>query len=72
MDKPGNDIEIGDWYDEFVKNNPRITNPNQQCIAFAHHPQPDNVNRKRVWERVEIVDTYFYFACVCVCVCVWE
>ena len=35
----GNDVEVGDWFDEFVKSNPRIgANAADQCLVLAHHP----------------------------------
>eukprot|EP00615_Pteridomonas_danica_P009275 CAMPEP_0114363556 /NCGR_PEP_ID=MMETSP0101-20121206/26689_1 /TAXON_ID=38822 ORGANISM="Pteridomonas danica, Strain PT" /NCGR_SAMPLE_ID=MMETSP0101 /ASSEMBLY_ACC=CAM_ASM_000211 /LENGTH=197 /DNA_ID=CAMNT_0001510325 /DNA_START=18 /DNA_END=611 /DNA_ORIENTATION=- len=65
-DKAGNDIEIGDWFDEFVKNNSRISDPVEQCLAFAHHSQTDNQGRhaskvpaKLKVARIGVVDTGF-------------
>lgn len=35
-DRAGNDVEIGNWYDHFVKMND--LDPKTQCLVFAHHP----------------------------------
>ena len=33
-DKAGNDVEAGDWFDEFVKSKGLV----DQCLVLAHHP----------------------------------
>ena len=36
-ERAGNDVEIGNWYDAFVKVND--LDPKAQCLVFAHHSQ---------------------------------
>mmetsp|Transcript_66349 Transcript_66349/g.130080 ORF Transcript_66349/g.130080 Transcript_66349/m.130080 type:complete len:111 (+) Transcript_66349:146-478(+) len=35
-EKAGNDNEVGNWFDVFVKD--KGLNPQEQCVVFAHHP----------------------------------
>jgi len=56
-DKDGNDIEIGDWFDYFVKNNDLRNN---QVLVFAHHSEQRNLARAPPkLSEVKVVDTSF-------------
>jgi len=39
-EKAGNDVEVGDWFDEFAKGNPRVGDLAAQCLVLAHRPAP--------------------------------
>ena len=58
-DKDGHDIEIGDWYDYFVRNNDLESS---QCIILAHHPAQSHRGMTRPppkLKSVKVVDTSY-------------